>query len=76
MPVVPVEDAVVEATLPFLSRQVQTMVKLQLLTGMRAGEVVLMRTADIDRTARPDGPWTFRPFTHKNSHRGHDRVVP
>jgi integrase len=37
-PVKPVPQEYVDAALPHCSRQVQTMIKLQLLTGMRPGE--------------------------------------
>jgi integrase len=79
-PVKPVADAVVEATLPHLSPQVATMVRLQRLTGMRPGEVVVMRTIDLDTSG---SVWLYRPGSdqgahgrHKNAYRGHDRVVP
>jgi integrase len=47
-PVKPVPEAFVEATLPFLRPQTAVMVLLQLLTGMRPGEVVVMRGIDLD----------------------------
>jgi integrase len=59
----------VEATLPFLSRQVKAMVELQLLTGMRPREVCAMRSRNID----PRGEvWIYRPLQHKNTHHGHN----
>ncbi len=48
------------------------MVRLQLLTGMRPGEAVIMRAEDIDRE---HDIWVYRPATHKNAHRGHERAV-
>jgi hypothetical protein len=42
-PVKPVAEAHVQAVLPFLSPQVKAMVELQLLTGMRPGEVIAIR---------------------------------
>ncbi len=42
------------------------------LTGVRPGEVCMMRTGDIDRTT---SPLEYRPRTHKTAHRGHERVV-
>jgi hypothetical protein len=48
------------------------MIQLQLLTGMRPGEVVVMRPADIDRS---EEVWTYTPAQHKTLHHGHDRVV-
>lgn len=68
----PVEAEIVEATLPHLSPTVRAMVELQLLTGMRPGELVIMRPADIDRTGEV---WEYRPRQHKNIHRDMDRVV-
>jgi integrase len=78
-PVRPVADAVVEATLPHLTPPVRAMVQLQRCTGMRPGEVVVMRGCDIDTT----GPtWTYRPGSdrgpsgkHKTAWRGHARTV-
>ena len=48
------------------------MIDVQLLTGMRPGEVVLMRTCDIDRSA---DVWVYRPEHHKTLHHGHDRAI-
>lgn len=48
------------------------MIELQLITGMRSGELVIMRTADIDR----GGPvWVYTPTRHKTQHHGHERIV-
>jgi integrase len=78
-PVRPVAEAIVEATLPYMSPQVATMVKLQLLTGMRPGEVVVMRGMDLEMTGKV---WAYRPGSevgphgkHKTAHRGQDRVI-
>lgn len=68
----PVADEVVAKTLPFLTAQVSAMVQVQRLTGMRGGEVCDMRPRDIDRS----GPvWTYRPQSHKTSHKGKERVI-
>lgn len=72
-PVRPVEKAVVEATKPFLSAELQTMIELQLLTGMRPGEVCAMRLADIDTS---EDVWVYRPLSHKTQHRGKERAIP
>jgi integrase len=62
----------VEATLPFLNRQLAAMVSLQRYTGMRPAEVCIMRTCDIDMS----GPvWLYRPRHHKTAHRGKPRVI-
>jgi integrase len=68
----PVPPEHVEAVLPRLAAPIAAMVKLQLLCGCRAGEVVNLRGADLDTT----GPiWTFKPPNHKNAWRGEERVV-
>jgi integrase len=70
VPPVPVAD--VEKTLPCCPRPVGAMAKLQLLTGARVGEVLVMRTCDLSR----DGPvWEYRPHRHKARHRGRARVI-
>jgi integrase len=62
----PVADEHVEATLPFLMPSVRGMVQVQRLTGMRPGEVVLMRPCDIDRSNGKT--WVYRPEVHKTEH--------
>jgi integrase len=72
-PVVPVEDAAVDATLPHLPDVVADMVRLQRLTGMRPAEVCILRPCDVDRTG---DVWLYRPQSHKTMHHGRDRVIP
>lgn len=71
-PIKPVPDAFVEAVALVVSPQVAAMIDLQRLTGMRPGEVCEMRACDLDTTG---AVWLYRPATHKNRWRGHDRVV-
>ena len=71
-PVKPVPEAMVNATLPHISRQVRTMIELQLLTGMRPGEVCAMRTCDIEQSGKV---WVYRPAQHKTLHHGHRREI-
>jgi len=71
-PVQHVPEAYVDAALPHVSRQVSAMIKLQLLTGMRPGEVVLMRGADLDTTGKL---WVYRPEKHKTQSHGHAREI-
>ena len=71
-PVLPVADDRVSAVLPHLTPTVRAMVEIQLLSGMRPGEVCGLRTDELD-TAGP--VWVFRPKQHKNAHRGHAREV-
>jgi integrase len=51
-PVKPVPDAFVDAIRPHVARQVWAVVELQRLTGMRPGEVCIMRTCDLDTSGR------------------------
>jgi integrase len=71
-PVRPVPDAFVDAIRPHVSRQVWAMVELQRLTGARPGEVVIMRTIDVDMTGRV---WCYVPSSHKTEHHGKERRI-
>ncbi len=71
-PVGPVPAEHVEAILPFVRAQVAAMIHLQDLTGMRPGEVVLMRGCDIDTS---EVPWKFTPHSHKTEHHGRGRTI-
>jgi integrase len=68
----PVAEEHVLATLPSLPAPVGAMAELQLLTGMRVGEVMVMRAIDLNMGG---SVWTYRPASHKNRHRGRDRVI-
>ncbi len=72
-PVQPVARAVVEDTLGILRPILADMVVLQLETGMRPGELVVMRGCDLDTSGKV---WLYRPHTHKTAHHGHDRIIP
>jgi integrase len=71
-PVRPVPEPMVAAVEPFVARQVWAMVQLQLLTGMRPGEVTRMRTADLDMAG---AVWAYTPETHKTEHHGRERTI-
>jgi integrase len=71
-PVKPVLEEEVEATLPYVLPPVRAMIELQLVTGMRPGEVRIMRACDIDMSGEV---WLYRPAHHKTRHRGKERVV-
>ncbi len=71
-PVKPVPIEVVEASLPFMCAQVRTMVELQLLTGMRPGEVCRLSVDQIDTTG---DVWVYSPRQHKTRHRGKNRPI-
>jgi integrase len=73
-PVEPVAIDAVEATRPHLSRQVNALVDLQLLTGARGGELLTLRPVDIEMD-KSKGVWLVRLDEHKNAHQGHERVI-
>lgn len=68
----PGPDAFVDAVWPFVSPQVWAMIQQQTLTGMRPGEVVIMRTADIDTTG---AVWIYTPGRHKTEHHERSRTI-
>lgn len=55
------------------SPQVRAMIRLQALTGMRPGEVLMMRGKDIHVE---NGQWSYHPRRHKTEHHGKPRVIP
>ena len=74
----PAPAAAVRATFRELTPTLRAMVHLQLLTGMRPGEVCRLRACEIDR----DGPkigdrqvWVYRPKRHKTAWRGRVKAV-
>ena len=71
-PVGPVEDSVVDATLPYLPSIVADMVSLQRLIGCRPSEVCMIRPCDIDRSS---DVWLYRPASHKCEHHGRGRTI-
>lgn len=74
----PVEDAIVDKTLPFLGPVVSVMVQVQRLTGMRPGEICRLRLDELDRAGPIAGGvqcWVYRPKQHKSAHRGHSKEV-
>jgi integrase len=71
-PVGPVSWPTVLACLPHVLPPVQAIIELQLLTGMRPGEAVTIRPADIDAS----GPvWVYRPRHHKMAHKQKLRAI-
>ena len=74
-PVRPVPEHVVTAVLKHCPPTLAAMIRLHNLTGMRSGELVIMRGIDIEFGA--DGqPWFYRPVKHKTQNHGHKRLVP
>jgi integrase len=73
MPVKPAPREAVKKVLAHLLPPVAAMVQLQLLTGMRPGEVTIMRGTDLNK----EGPvWLYEVPDHKNAWRGQQRTVP
>jgi len=71
-PVRPVDESVVNATLPHVPRVVSAMIRLQLLSGCRPGEIVILRPCDV----RGEGDvWEYIPSTHKTQHHGQARRI-
>ncbi len=71
-PVKPVPQEYIDAIKPFASRQVWAMVQIQLLTGARSGEIVMMRPCDIDTSGKI---WLYCPDEHKTAHHGYQRRI-
>jgi integrase len=69
----PVDPARVEQALPHMPGPVAAMVRIQMLTGCRVGEVLIMRGADLKRG---EETWAYTPSTHKNAWRGQPRTIP
>lgn len=72
-PVEPVAIERVEAALPHMPPTVAAMVRFQLLTGCRVGEVLKLRTRDLEPG---ESTWTYRPGSHKTAWRGRQRAIP
>ena len=72
-PFQPVARGVVDDTLPILRPLIADMVKLLLETGMRPGELVIIRVCDIDMSW---SVWLYRPASHKTARHGRERIVP
>ncbi len=73
-PVQPVSLEQVDAIRPFLSRQVNALISLQLHTGARGGELFKLRPVDI-QINQDVGVWTIEPVDHKTACRGHRRTI-
>lgn len=74
-PVPPVADAVVEKTIPLVASPItRDMIRIQRFSGMRPGELFVMKPKDVDRNG-PDGCWIYRPESHKTEHHDLERIV-
>jgi len=70
----PAPQHVIDEVRPLLHPTLRALVDLQLLTGARPGELLLLRPCDVamDETA---GVWSIRPLNHKNAYRDKERVI-
>jgi integrase len=68
-PTGPVSKDHVDAVLGLLTPQLAAMVQVQMICGMRPGEVCLMRGCDIDSR------WIYRPHRHKVEHHNRERII-
>jgi integrase len=67
-----VDDASIEAALPFMAPPVRAMVRLQRLTGCRPGEVIALRPVDVYQSG---DVWCYKPQSHKTEHHGTERRI-
>lgn len=72
LPIEPVDDAIVNATLEELPPIVADMVRFQRLTGCRPEEVCMIRPCDVDISG---DVWAYRPQSHKTEHHERGRVI-
>lgn len=72
VPVGPAPMFDVEAVELFVSRQIWSMIQLQIFTGMRPGEVCIIRACDIDVSG---AVWEYKPQTHKTAHHNRQRLI-
>ena len=72
VPVMPVANDTVDATLPHLQEVVADIVRFQRLTGCRPDEACSVRPCDVDTS---DDVWLYRPHSHKCEHLGRERVI-
>ena len=71
-PVKPVPDEYVDATLPFLTEVVRSMVQFQRLTGCRPEDVCKLRPGDVNMSGEI---WCYVPNSHKMQHVRPERRV-
>jgi integrase len=71
-PTVPVPPDDFRKAMALCSPEVRAMATLQLLSGMRTGELLGISVAEIDRSREV---WTYRPANHKNAKRGKSRSI-
>ncbi len=71
-PVMPVAQAAVDAIEPHVSRPIWGAIQVQLLAGMRPGEVLAMRGCDLNMSGEI---WEYTPASHKAQHHRKKRLI-
>ena len=71
-PILPVDEATIEATIEEVPRIVADMIQFQRLTGCRPGELFVLRPCDVQRN---ESVWRYIPSTHKTEHHGRARTI-
>ena len=71
-PIKPIDEESVDKALEHLHGIAADMVRIQLLTGMRPGEVCQLKPNCIDSSG---DIWLFKPEHHKNEHRNQPRII-
>ncbi len=73
-PVLPVDEAIVNQTLPHLPQVVADMVRFQIRVGCRPGEVCLIKPSMVDRSDE-SGVWEIHLDEHKKAYLGKKRIL-
>lgn len=73
-PIRPVSENLLVATFTHLNRQVRAVVELQILTGARPAELLVLRPCDL-LTGEHADVWIVRLDHHKTAYRGRDRTI-
>jgi len=71
-PILPIEDAAIEATLEHLPNIVADIVRFQRATGCRPEEACSLRPCELDRSG---DIWIYKPASHKTQHHGKVRQI-
>ena len=71
-PIKPIPQSHIDAVQPYVSSQVWALIQLQLFTGTRAGELLKLRSCDLDTTGTV---WSAELSEHKTSYRGKTRTI-
>ena len=71
-PISTISEDIISATTTHTSRQVTSLIWLQLYTGARPGELLDLRPIDIDTSG---DIWSFQPARHKTQHHGIQRSI-